>query len=99
MGRPKKAVSMVLETENAGAIGCLIGADPLEDPKSVVKRVSENMNPGFLPGHHFAIEPNVSRKFREIHVDSFAASVLIVYVKWANSTLLEGLAIRLLLPL
>jgi hypothetical protein len=81
MGRPKKAVGMVLKPENAGAIGCLIGSNSLKNTEAIMKRMSENMNPGFLPRHHFAIEPNVSRKFREIHVDSFAASVLIVYVR------------------
>jgi hypothetical protein len=78
MGRPEKAVGMILKPENAGAIGRLISTNSLKNAKTIMKRMSENMNPGFLPGHHFAIEPNVARKFREIHVDSFAASVLIV---------------------
>ena len=61
--RAEQTVGVLLEAKNRRAFGRLVGANTLEHTEAVMKGMGQHMNPCFLPGHHFAIEPDVAGEF------------------------------------
>ena len=51
---------MLLQPEYRGTVGGFIGAHTLEDTEPVMKGMGQHMNPCLLPGHHFAVKPDMA---------------------------------------
>lgn len=58
VGGIEQAPGVVLQAENHGALGCLIGAHAFEYRQSVVQAMREHVYLGFLPGYEMSIEPD-----------------------------------------
>ena len=63
MRRSKQTIGMLLEPKNRSAVGSFVRTHPLEYAEPVMERVGQHVNPRLLPGHHFAIEPDVAGEF------------------------------------
>ena len=59
LGGVEQAAGVLLQTENAGAFGGIVGTHPLEHRGAVVQGVAHHVHLGILPGHQFAVEPDV----------------------------------------
>src|SRR5580700_4008979 len=55
----KKALHMIAETENGGALRGVVAADAFKDRRAVCDDVREDVNLGVVPLDHFAVVPNV----------------------------------------
>ncbi|MNG06667.1 hypothetical protein D3C84_899230 [compost metagenome] len=59
LGGVEQAAGVLLQAEDAGPPGGVVGAHPLEHRGAVVQGVAHDVDLGILPGHQAAVEPDV----------------------------------------
>ena len=56
----KQSISVLFQPEDRGARGGFVGAHTLKHTEPVMKGMGQHMNPRLLPGHHFAVKPDMA---------------------------------------
>ena len=59
LGGVEQALHVLLQAEDAGAVGLGVTADAFEDRRAVVNDVGHDVDLGFVPGNEVAVVPDV----------------------------------------